>query len=297
MEFTRPFFSIVIPCYNRASMVLLAVRSVLAQTFTSFELIIVDDGGTDNTREVVEGFEDSRIRYFYKTNEERSIARNYGISKAVGAYINFLDSDDFFYPHHLQTAYDFLQTHASPIFHSGFEIRDDNNVLIQTTNIFEDSTARDLINDNSLICNAIFIREDIAKKHRFLSDKRAVIAEDWYLWLVLASRFRIDFGNTVTCVVREHGSRSLNSLSPVRVIDSFNVVFKALENDFVFLEFYGRKAYAMFKAKNLCFAALIFVVNSNKRKAFELLSLAVKTDFRIIVKRRFLTVLKKIIVK
>ncbi len=89
-------FSIVIPTYNRADFIANTVGSCLAQSYTDFEVIIVDDGGTDNTEEVVRiSFADSeKVKYFYKENEERGAARNFGALNSKGDYILFLDSDD-----------------------------------------------------------------------------------------------------------------------------------------------------------------------------------------------------------
>ena len=103
----KPFFSIIIPTYNRANLISISIESVLKQTFTDFELIIVDDGSTDNTSEVVGNYTDNRIFYYKKVNEERGAARNYGIKKSCGEYVNFLDSDDFFDANHLEVAYNF----------------------------------------------------------------------------------------------------------------------------------------------------------------------------------------------
>lgn len=89
-------FSIVIPTYNRADFLPKAIESVLAQTFADWELIIVDDGSTDNTKEVVSQYSDSRITYIYQENAERSAARNNGITHSVGEYVLFLDSDDYY---------------------------------------------------------------------------------------------------------------------------------------------------------------------------------------------------------
>ena len=89
-------FSIIIPTYNRAAFLPKAVESVLAQTYTDWELIIVDDGSTDNTHEVVSQYKDERITYIYQENAERSAARNNGIVHAKGEYVCFLDSDDYY---------------------------------------------------------------------------------------------------------------------------------------------------------------------------------------------------------
>lgn len=101
-----PFFSVIIPTYNRAKDLKRSLESVLAQTFTDFELLIVDDGSTDSTPEVVGWYNDDRIRYIYQDNKERSAARNNGMQQATGKYICLLDSDDIFYPEHLQVMHD-----------------------------------------------------------------------------------------------------------------------------------------------------------------------------------------------
>lgn len=90
-----PTISIIIPTYNRAATIDTTLASIYAQSLDFFEVIIVDDGSTDNTKEVVEPyFQNDRIYYFKIANQGVSNARNYGISKAVGDYLIFLDSDD-----------------------------------------------------------------------------------------------------------------------------------------------------------------------------------------------------------
>lgn len=90
----NPKVSICIPTYNCSKLLLEAIGSVLDQSFEDYELIIVDDGSTDNTQEVVKAIKDERIRYFYKENGGVSSARNFGLLKTTGDYIAFLDHDD-----------------------------------------------------------------------------------------------------------------------------------------------------------------------------------------------------------
>ena len=108
-------FSVIIPTYNRAHLISQAIESILAQTYPVWELIIVDDGSTDNTREVVNKYQDKRIKYFFKKNEERSIARNYGISKASGDYISFLDDDDYYLPQFFEEFYKKITKENFPV--------------------------------------------------------------------------------------------------------------------------------------------------------------------------------------
>lgn len=102
-----PFFSIVIPTYNRAHLVGLILDSVRQQVFPDFEVLVVDDGSTENTEAVVgaAGATDPRVKYLPKTNAERGAARNYGLAHARGTYALFLDSDDRLHPTHLAALY------------------------------------------------------------------------------------------------------------------------------------------------------------------------------------------------
>jgi len=94
-EYEPGLVSVIIPTYNRAQLVTKAIDSVLSQTYKDFEIIVVDDGSTDNTEEVVGSFKDSRIHYIrHKENRGGSAARNTGIKASKGEYIAFLDSDD-----------------------------------------------------------------------------------------------------------------------------------------------------------------------------------------------------------
>ncbi len=95
-------FSIIIPTRNRATLLRKAIDSVLAQSYLNWELIIVDDGSTDATRDIVAHFEDQRVQYHFQGHRERSHARNRGIELAKGDYICFMDDDDYVQPHHLQ---------------------------------------------------------------------------------------------------------------------------------------------------------------------------------------------------
>ena len=94
--------SVIIPTYNRGYIIKKSIESVLAQTYTNFELIIVDDGSTDNTKQVIDEFKDYRIRYIFQNNAGACAARNKGISVSKGKYIAFHDSDDEWFPDKLK---------------------------------------------------------------------------------------------------------------------------------------------------------------------------------------------------
>lgn len=96
------FFSVVIPLYNKADYIKNTIKSVLDQTFTDFEIIVVNDGSTDISKNIVSGFNDEKIQFYDQKNQGVSVARNLGIEKSKGKLIAFLDGDDCWFPNHLQ---------------------------------------------------------------------------------------------------------------------------------------------------------------------------------------------------
>lgn len=100
---STPLFSVVIPVHNRAHVLGNAINSVLAQTCRDFEIVVIDDGSNDNPKKTIDSFADERIRHRRQDNRGASAARNAGIDAARGHYVAFLDSDDVFLPHHLET--------------------------------------------------------------------------------------------------------------------------------------------------------------------------------------------------
>ena len=98
-----PKVSVIMPTYNRAEFIGAAIDSVLGQTYPDLELIVVDDGSTDDTAAIVAARQDARLRYIQQANAGETAARNTGIAHATGALIGFLDSDDVMLPHNLET--------------------------------------------------------------------------------------------------------------------------------------------------------------------------------------------------
>jgi glycosyltransferase involved in cell wall biosynthesis len=113
------FFSIIIPAYNRKRFLEKAIDSVLSQTIPAFELIIVDDGSTDGTKDIVLSRQDHRIKYLYQNNRGVSSARNKGLREATGNFIAFLDSDDWWAREKLKKAVTYIHKYPGiKIFHT-----------------------------------------------------------------------------------------------------------------------------------------------------------------------------------
>ena len=94
-------FSVIIPTFNRAELLLEAIESVLQQGADDCEIIIIDDGSTDYTNESINSLNNERLKYYYQSNQGQSAARNLGVKKAKGRFIIFMDDDDYWLPDHL----------------------------------------------------------------------------------------------------------------------------------------------------------------------------------------------------
>ena len=110
---TTPYFSVVIPAYNVQNYIKQTLESVFNQTFTDFELIVVNDGSTDRTLDVIKGINDTRLRIINQDNGGECRARNRGMTEAAGHYLAFLDADDIWLPYHLQIARNFFKHNPS----------------------------------------------------------------------------------------------------------------------------------------------------------------------------------------
>ena len=116
--------SVIIPAYNGDRYIQEAIAGILAQTYTDYEIIVVDDGSTDNTPQIIKQYGD-RIRYFSQINQGVAASRNLGLTKAEGEYIAFLDQDDVFLPHKLASQVALLeQNNSLGIVNSGWQIVD-----------------------------------------------------------------------------------------------------------------------------------------------------------------------------
>lgn len=112
----QPLVSVIIPSYNRAAVVKKAVESVLSQSYDRLELLLIDDGSTDETRAVIESIDDPRLHYVYQTNAGACAARNHGVALAKGEYIAFHDSDDCWHPDKLEKQMQVMkETHADVV--------------------------------------------------------------------------------------------------------------------------------------------------------------------------------------
>lgn len=194
-ENMNDLISVIIPTFNRSSVLVRAVHSVLNQTYKNFELIIVDDGSTDDTEKILAPFAD--VRYIKTKNAGVSSARNRGVDLARGKWLAFLDSDDEWLPQKLQAQMDFFSQHPhlSIVYNDEIWVR--NNVRVNKKVrhqkaggwIFAQCLEQCLIAPSSVLLS----------KELFLEmggfDENFLVCEDYDLWLKISSKYEVGFIN------------------------------------------------------------------------------------------------------
>jgi glycosyltransferase involved in cell wall biosynthesis len=154
-------FTIITPTYNREDLVQITIRSILAQTFQDWELIIVDDGSTDNTEKVLQPYlSDKRIRYIKKANSGQAQSLNLGIQYVNGDFITFLDSDDEAYPNWLSTVRANIQADTGAVCVAAIRKLADGTMLDEHLKEYK------LFGETMLLkftCGSLFVRKDALK--------------------------------------------------------------------------------------------------------------------------------------
>jgi len=212
-----PLVSVVIPTYNSAQFVGDAVKSVLEQTYSRHEIIVVDDGSTDNTKEVLQLFGE-RIQYIHQENRGPSAARNTGIRLAKGAYICFLDADDLWLPGKLEVQVSFMERHKDVgLVLSDHEEFDSTGIVSESflgaksfhSEIVSAEPIKEafmkLVVENFISTPTAMIRSRCFEKSG-LFDETLKSVEDRDLWLRVSAHFKIACLPIVFCRRRLHGS-------------------------------------------------------------------------------------------
>ncbi len=286
----NPFFSVIIPTYNRASFICKAIESVINQTFQEWELVIVDDGSKDNTKEVVERYKDERIIYVYQENKERSAARNKGIELSRGDYICFLDSDDYYTDSHLQYFYDTIKKADFPeamFYCNAYE--DNNGIITEVKNNIHVDSYKALKNIIlfPIALVKVCISNKILSKIKFNESYR--IAEDIDLWFRILKDYPLHHNDNYSVVINNHGSRTViqeemnarlcNLAMAKRLTNEYKQYFKRKDiNEIISSSYFAlAKTYFKFNKRFRMIYSLIFSMiykrndSKNKEKLYMIL--------------------------
>jgi len=228
------FITVVIPTYNRATFLKDAIDSVLAQTFLDFELIVVDDGSTDDTPKLLSSY-NNKVRVITQTNQGPSAARNRGIEAAKGKWIAFLDSDDVWKPDKLKKQVRFITDHPDTKICQTEEVWIRNGKRVNPRKkhemhsgwIYEKCLPLCIVSPSS-----VMIHQDVFEKVG-LFDETMPACEDYDLWLRIAPHYPI-FLIREQLIVKQGGhadqqSRAVESLDRLRI----KAIVKSIESGYL----------------------------------------------------------------
>jgi len=231
----NPTVSIIIPTYNRMELIGRSIKSVLNQTYRDFELIIVDDGSTDNTGEIVAGFNDERIRYVrHKENKGEAAARNTGVKAARCDYIAYQDSDDEWFPEKLAKQIELLEG-TSPklgVIYTGFwktENRTRTYIPFSWVSRKNGDIHKELLKGNFIGSPVVLIKKECFSEVG-LFDERLRNLVDWEMWLRISKRYHFRCVDEPLAVAHYHSDNVSNN--PDSLIDALELVLEKNHHEF-----------------------------------------------------------------
>jgi len=210
-EVRRPRVTVIIPVYNGQRFVKTAIDSVLAQTLGDWELIVVDDGSTDATPQILAQYRDPRIATIRKENGGESSARNAGLDRAMGEYVAFLDADDLYLPNALADLSRFLDDHREydVVYSDGRVCDEDGRDLTRLSNVrlglYTGDVLERLLTTNLIITQGCTCtRRSVVEENNIRFDENMVIGPDGDFWIQVARFARFGYLDALTCVYRVH---------------------------------------------------------------------------------------------
>ena len=192
----RPLISVIVATYNMAAYLPLAVQSVMGQTYVNFEILIVDDGSTDETRNVIHPYlEDHRVRYLYQQNRGQASAKNHGVRESRGGYVAFLDADDLWAPEKLELQLPlFSQSGRIGVVFSRVIYIDEVGAELS---VADNQLFRGRVTGPLLIRNFIGFGSSVVRKECFARlggfDEAIRMGIDYDLWLRFSTEYEFDF--------------------------------------------------------------------------------------------------------
>lgn len=254
-----PLVSVVIPCYNHGPFLAEAIDSVLQQTWSPIEIIVVDDGSSDNTRLVADQY--PLVRYVYQTNQGLSAARNTGVHRSRGEFILFLDADDWLYADGIEYNLRQLQQHPEAVFVSGAHDKVDSNKNFLSEKMIPVVKGHYL---RLLECNYIGMHATVLYRRSLFDnvsfDTSLRACEDYDLYLRIARHHPVLHHTHKIAAYRIHGS-NMSSNVPLMLKTVFQVLSRQAEGPQTKLEresydrgrqmwrdYYGREVYNRLRA-------------------------------------------------
>lgn len=200
----KPFFSVVIPLYNKENHIVSTVKTVLSQSFQNFEIVVVNDGSIDNSINLLLQLCDEKIRIINQNNAGVSAARNKGISESEGQYIALLDADDLWLENHLENLYGLIHNFPSAgIYATAYRVKDFNNeykdiniygLPKESVNLLIPNYFNSVANGDNLVwTSAVCMPKEIFESSNIWFPEGEKYGEDQYVWARVAIEYHIAY--------------------------------------------------------------------------------------------------------
>ena len=236
--------SVIIPAYNRENTIVKCVESVLAQSYENLEVLVVDDGSTDKTKNKVLSIKDPRVQYLsYGKNRGACYARNYGVDHSTGLFIAFQDSDDVWYPEKLQVQYEYLKRgNYDFVFCSMSRINNKGQRISYPINkkAARNPSIHTVLLENCASTQTMFMKKHIAKEVRF--DEKIKKYQDWDFMLRVVEKYKVGF------IEKDLLSSEVTENSISKVVDPLPAI-EVIYNKYSDLINSDREVLAAFEAK------------------------------------------------
>lgn len=208
--------SIIIPFFNRIPTLLEAINSVLFQSYKNIEVLLIDDGSTDDLTPL-KIYKDSRLRYIYQKHQGVSAARNLGINLSSGEYIAFLDSDDLFLPGKLEKQINFMETHELYFSHTSYQRMDMHGKPMEIINsgCFSGEVFPHILSSCGIATPTVMIRKEVLGNRKF--NETIEIGEDTCLWIDIAYSYSVGGIEEPLSAVRIGSSTSAFNIDKQRI--------------------------------------------------------------------------------
>ncbi len=210
----QPFFSIVVPCYNRAPFIGSLIKSIQNQGFEDFEIILIDDGSTDNTKEVVSKIQntENRIKYFFHSNRERGASRNEGYKRSVGEFGMFLDSDDLLAENSLFLFKKLIEENPGyKLYSSKFIINDKAGNKYPPVFYFKPGAYDfEMIIKGNPLGTMFLVKREYKNFILFPEERTFSTMEDWLCLTFNMWYQKLFLGDFIGFILNEHEGRSMN---------------------------------------------------------------------------------------
>lgn len=198
--------SVIVAVYNGAKTLTQTIESILSQTYDNFELLLIDDGSTDESKNLIEKYlEDERVKYFKKQNGGVASARNFGIARATGEIIGFCDQDDQWLPQKLEKQIPLFSDPDVGLVYSWVDI-DRHGKRECSTPEFEGECFEALLNRNFVSCCTAMVRRTVLNQVNGLDESRELHGvDDRHLWLKVARISKLAVAKTPLAIYFIHG--------------------------------------------------------------------------------------------